>query len=193
MRTSPTSRPTRSSGTCRSSRPDGRARRSHTTLESGSNAIPGCTPGSLQCIVLQKDLLGQATQFYWTVKWAPETADYPETPTRFDFDLNGTFQDLQPCLAVPTATAFLNCRHGRPARQSELCRSVVRHRYVDGLRPGHRARDRHRDVLWRPSRRRTSEAATRAGSGNRLRRHRPGDRDDPQAIGDRLGFRHIGG
>ncbi|MGA9159488.1 MAG: hypothetical protein WB297_01310, partial [Actinomycetota bacterium] len=46
-------------------------------LESGPGVTAGCTPGSLQCILLQKDLLGQATQFYWTVKWTPESADYP--------------------------------------------------------------------------------------------------------------------
>ncbi|MGA9162749.1 MAG: hypothetical protein WB297_18040, partial [Actinomycetota bacterium] len=68
-------------------------------LESGAGATPGCPTGSLQCILLQKDLLGQATQFYWTVKWNPESADYPETPTEFDFDLDGTFQPLKPCLA----------------------------------------------------------------------------------------------
>ena len=40
---------------------------------------------SPQCILLQKDLLGQNAQFFWTVTWAPETADYPEAPTQFDF------------------------------------------------------------------------------------------------------------
>ncbi len=68
-------------------------------LESGSGVTPGCEPGSVQCILLQKDILGQATQFYWTVTWDPESSNYPETPTEFDFDLDGTFQSLQPCLA----------------------------------------------------------------------------------------------
>lgn len=68
-------------------------------LESGPGATPGCLAGSAQCILLQKDLLQQAAQFYWTVTWTPETADYPETPTQFDFDFDGEFQDLQPCLA----------------------------------------------------------------------------------------------
>lgn len=68
-------------------------------LDSGEGATPGCTPGSPQCILLQKDILGQATQFIWKVTWNPESTDYPETPTEFDFDLDGTFAALQPCEA----------------------------------------------------------------------------------------------
>jgi hypothetical protein len=68
-------------------------------LESGVDATPGCTPGSAQCILLQKDLLNQNTQFIWKVTWNPETTDYPETATEFDFDFDGNFQPLQPCLA----------------------------------------------------------------------------------------------
>jgi hypothetical protein len=68
-------------------------------LESGDGVTPGCTPGSPQCILLEKDLLGQNTQFIWTVTWNPEGSDYPETPTEFDFDLDGTFTPLQDCLA----------------------------------------------------------------------------------------------
>jgi len=68
-------------------------------LESGNGVTPGCTVNSPQCILLQKDLLDQNAQFTWTVTWAPETTQYPESPTEFDFDLDGTFQALQPCLA----------------------------------------------------------------------------------------------
>lgn len=68
-------------------------------LESGEGAYANCDPGSPQCILLQKDLLGQNTQFIWKVTWNPESTDYPETATEFDFDLDGTFQALQPCLA----------------------------------------------------------------------------------------------
>lgn len=67
-------------------------------LESGEGATPGCTQGSPQCILLQKDLLDQNTQFVWRVTWNPESTDYPETATEFDFDLDGTFEPLQPCL-----------------------------------------------------------------------------------------------
>lgn len=49
-----------------------------------------------QCILLQKDLLGQAAQFYWTVTWVPEPGQYQETETQFDFGAG--FQDLQLCL-----------------------------------------------------------------------------------------------
>lgn len=68
-------------------------------LESGEGATAGCTLGSPQCILLQKDLLDQNPQFIWKVTWNPESTDYPESPTEFDFDLDGTFQALQPCLA----------------------------------------------------------------------------------------------
>jgi hypothetical protein len=66
-------------------------------LESGVGVTLGCIPGSPQCILLQKDLLGQPTQFIWKVTWNPESTDYPENATEFDFDLDGTFQPLQPC------------------------------------------------------------------------------------------------
>lgn len=66
-------------------------------LESGEGVALGCT--SPQCILLQKDVLGQHTQFIWKVTWNPESSsEYPETATEFDFDLNGTFQPLQRCL-----------------------------------------------------------------------------------------------
>ncbi len=67
------------------------------TLDSGPGVAPGCDPESPQCILLLKDLLGQDAQFFWTVTWVPEGSDYPETPTEFDFDLDGNFQPLQPC------------------------------------------------------------------------------------------------
>ena len=51
----------------------------------------------LQCILLQKDLLGQDAQFLWTVAWEPEEGEYQESETEFDFG-NG-FQTLQLCLA----------------------------------------------------------------------------------------------
>ena len=43
----------------------------------GSTDVGGAAPDEqtlLQCILLQKDLLGQNAQFFWTVTWAPETA-----------------------------------------------------------------------------------------------------------------------
>jgi hypothetical protein len=64
------------------------------------------TPGVdlRQFIVLQKDLLGQAAQFYWTVTWEPETGTYMEDETQFDFG-NG-YQDLQLCLADANNDGF---------------------------------------------------------------------------------------
>jgi hypothetical protein len=58
----------------------------------------------LQCILLQKDLLGQDAQFYWTVTWAPEPGEYQESDTQFDFG-NGP-QDLQLCLADAAGDGF---------------------------------------------------------------------------------------
>jgi uncharacterized repeat protein (TIGR01451 family) len=50
-----------------------------------------------QCILLQKDLLGQEeAQFMWTVVWTPEEGEYPVHPTQFDF--GDGFVDLQRCL-----------------------------------------------------------------------------------------------
>lgn len=67
-------------------------------LESGEGVLPGCIPGSPQCILLQKDLLDQNTQFIWKVTWNPESTDYPESATEFDFDFDDVFDPLQPCL-----------------------------------------------------------------------------------------------
>jgi hypothetical protein len=74
-------------------------------LESGQGVAPGCeTP---QCILLEKDLLDQTTQFYWKVTWTPESADYPEFPTEFDFDFDGlNFRQLQPCDADADGDGF---------------------------------------------------------------------------------------
>jgi hypothetical protein len=58
----------------------------------------------LQCILLQKDLLEQDAQFYWTVTWAPEPGEYQESETQFDFG-NGP-QDLQLCLADAANDGF---------------------------------------------------------------------------------------
>jgi hypothetical protein len=58
----------------------------------------------LQCVLLQKDLLGQDAQFYWTVTWAPEPGEYQESDTQFDFG-NGP-QDLQLCLADAAGDGF---------------------------------------------------------------------------------------
>ncbi len=51
-------------------------------------------------MLLQKDLLGQNAQFFWTVTWAPESGEYMETETEFDFGFG--FQKLQLCLADGT-------------------------------------------------------------------------------------------
>jgi hypothetical protein len=56
-----------------------------------------CTADFNQCVLLQKDLLGQNAQFFWTVTWAPEDGQYMETETEFDFGFG--FQKLQLCLA----------------------------------------------------------------------------------------------
>jgi hypothetical protein len=75
-------------------------------LESGADVAPGCFVGSEQCILLEKDLLGQTAQFYWTVTWTPEDANYPESPTEFDFDFDGEFDALKPCLADSDGDGF---------------------------------------------------------------------------------------
>ena len=52
-----------------------------------------------QCILLEKDLLGQVeAQFLWTVVWTPEPGEYPAGPTEFDFG-TGVFRPLQGCEA----------------------------------------------------------------------------------------------
>lgn len=61
------------------------------------SSLVSCPPGSLQCIFLQKDLLGQLARFYWTVTWTPEPGQYQETETEFDF--GDGFRPLQQCLA----------------------------------------------------------------------------------------------
>lgn len=61
------------------------------------SSITNCTLGLNQCVLLQKDLLGQNAQFFWTVTWAPESGQYMETETEFDFGFG--FQKLQLCLA----------------------------------------------------------------------------------------------
>ena len=64
-------------------------------LDSGPGVGAGCPVDSPQCILLQKDLLGQNARFFWTVTWVAETADYPEAPTLFDF--GDGYNPLQPC------------------------------------------------------------------------------------------------
>jgi hypothetical protein len=61
------------------------------------SSVTNCTLGLNQCVLLQKDLLGQNAQFFWTVTWAPESGEYMETETEFDFGFG--FQKLQLCLA----------------------------------------------------------------------------------------------
>lgn len=57
--------------------------------DSSVSGTEACATGSsgdfAQCIVFQKDLLGQQAQFVWTVAWAPEPGTYQESPTEFDF------------------------------------------------------------------------------------------------------------
>jgi hypothetical protein len=83
-------------------------------LESGPGVMPDCFPDSPQCILLEKDLLGQTAQFYWTVTWMPESADYPESPTEFDFDFDGVFEALQPCSADSDGDGFPELPSGDP-------------------------------------------------------------------------------
>ena len=52
---------------------------------------------SYQCILLQKDLLGQNAQFFWHVAWVPEPGEYQEEDTQFNYGFG--YQDLQLCLA----------------------------------------------------------------------------------------------
>ena len=52
---------------------------------------------SYQCILLQKDLLGQNAQFFWHVAWVPEPGEYQEQDTQFNYGFG--YQDLQLCLA----------------------------------------------------------------------------------------------
>jgi hypothetical protein len=52
---------------------------------------------SYQCILLQKDLLGQNAQFFWHVTWVPEPGEYQEQDTQFNYGFG--YQDLQLCLA----------------------------------------------------------------------------------------------
>ena len=61
------------------------------------SSTTNCNPLFPQCVLLQKDLLEQNAQFYWTVTWAPEGGEYMETETEFDFGFG--FQKLQLCLA----------------------------------------------------------------------------------------------
>jgi hypothetical protein len=61
------------------------------------SSLANCTLGFNQCVLLQKDLLGQSAQFFWTVTWAPESGSYMESETEFDFGFG--FQKLQLCLA----------------------------------------------------------------------------------------------
>jgi hypothetical protein len=68
------------------------------------SAITNCGVDFLQCVLLQKDLLEQDAQFYWTVTWAPEPGEYQENETKFDFG-NGP-QDLQLCLADAAGDGF---------------------------------------------------------------------------------------
>jgi uncharacterized repeat protein (TIGR01451 family) len=72
-------------------------------LDSSSGGEQVCDTGqnATQCILLEKDLLGQEeAQFMWTVTWTPEEGEYPVHPTEFDFpnDEEG-FRPLQRCLA----------------------------------------------------------------------------------------------
>jgi len=69
-----------------------------------STDIEDCGENFLQCVLLQKDLLGQNAQFFWTVTWAPEPGDYQESETQFDFG-NGP-QDLQLCEADAGGDGF---------------------------------------------------------------------------------------
>ncbi len=64
-------------------------------LDSGPGVGEGCPLDSPQCILLQKDLLGQNARFFWTVTWVAETAEYPEAPTLFDF--GDGYHPLEPC------------------------------------------------------------------------------------------------
>jgi hypothetical protein len=64
-------------------------------LDSGPGIGAGCPVDSPQCILLQKDLLGQNARFFWTVTWVAESADYPEAPTLFDF--GDGYNPLEPC------------------------------------------------------------------------------------------------
>ena len=64
-------------------------------LDSGPGVGAGCPVDSPQCILLQKDLLGQNARFFWTVTWVAESADYPEAPTLFDF--GDGYHPLEPC------------------------------------------------------------------------------------------------
>ena len=64
-------------------------------LDSGPGVGEGCPVDSPQCILLQKDLLGQNARFFWTVTWVAESAEYPEAPTLFDF--GDGYHPLEPC------------------------------------------------------------------------------------------------
>jgi hypothetical protein len=64
-------------------------------LDSGPGVGAGCPVESPQCILLQKDLLGQNARFFWTVTWVAESAEYPEAPTEFDFGAG--YNPLLPC------------------------------------------------------------------------------------------------
>ena len=61
--------------------------------------IQGCHEGSPQCVLLEKDLLGQDAQFMWEINWGPETGSWPETVTQFDYNFDEAFTDIQLCLA----------------------------------------------------------------------------------------------
>lgn len=68
------------------------------------SSVVNCPPNSLQCIFLQKDLLGQLARFYWTVTWTPEPGQYQESETEFDFGEG--FRPLQQCLKDADADGF---------------------------------------------------------------------------------------
>jgi hypothetical protein len=63
-----------------------------------SNGTDNCQPSDptfAQCILFQKDLLGQQAQFVWTVVWEPEPGQYQESATEFDFGAG--FNAVQLC------------------------------------------------------------------------------------------------
>ena len=81
-----------------------------------------CNPDTtdfLQCIFLQKDLLDQNAQFFWTVQWAPEDGQYMETPTEFDF--GSGFHPLELCRADGAAGGGLNGFPDLPANGDPWC------------------------------------------------------------------------
>ena len=73
----------------------------------------------LQCVLLQKDLLGQDAQFYWTVTWAPEDGSYMETPTQFDFGTPSGLHALSLC--GPDADGIAPFFPTLPANEDPWC------------------------------------------------------------------------